>query len=227
LLEILVCKILRQKFIFLLGFLPRPGAGSEHRLRAGIDPGPRIMTAGIAEFERDLTGTVPAPAARQPDAGGFSWRVYKSLPTSMQNWYVGSWTRENPSERLLAPLTSTPHPSIGFQRQRLKCIFCSVAPGHPVSEAWLCAAQSRWRRPLALQRPRLARRASAIRGSGSSPAKSYYKNPRKGIIRVIFRPQTANLGFFGCLLREIIACIMACVCQSAPNCRISRNKPGI
>lgn len=38
-------------------------------------------------------------------------------------------------------------------------------------------------------------------GSGSSPAKSYYKNPRKGIIRVIFRPKTARLGFFGCLLQ--------------------------
>ena len=56
LLEILVCKTLVQKFIFLPGFLPRPGAGSEHRLCAGIDPRLWIMTAGIADFERDLIG---------------------------------------------------------------------------------------------------------------------------------------------------------------------------
>jgi hypothetical protein len=48
-------------------------------------------------------------------------------------------------------------------------------------------------------------------GGGSSPAKSYYKNPWKSVISVIFRLKTAHLGFFGCLLLEIIACNMACV----------------
>ncbi len=58
LLEILAYKTLGQKFIFLPGFLPRPGVRYERRLRAGIDHRPKIMTvfAGIAEFERDLIG---------------------------------------------------------------------------------------------------------------------------------------------------------------------------
>src|SRR5215471_8359926 len=53
----------------------------------------------------------------------------------MRNWYVGSSTRGNPSERLLTSLTSTLQQSIRSQRRRLKCIFCSVTPGYPVSKA--------------------------------------------------------------------------------------------
>jgi len=79
--------------------------------------------------DRDRTSA----AARRPDDGRFTWRVCESLTPSMQNWHVGSSTRENLSERLLTPLTSTPQPSIGSQRRRLKCIFCSVAPGYPIS----------------------------------------------------------------------------------------------
>ncbi len=58
LLEILACKTLVQKFIFLPRFLPRPGERYEHRLRPDIDLGPKIMTvfAELAEFEQDLIG---------------------------------------------------------------------------------------------------------------------------------------------------------------------------
>jgi hypothetical protein len=71
-----------QKFIFLPGFLPRPGARYEHRLRPGIDLGPKIMTvfAGLAELERDLigdrTGAGREAARRRGDSVGVSAKVY-------------------------------------------------------------------------------------------------------------------------------------------------------
>jgi hypothetical protein len=64
-------------------------------------------------------------------------------------------------------------------------------------------------------------------GSGSSPAKSYYKNPQESASQVIFRPKTAKPGFLGCLLREIIACNLDARRQAVKTGRISRNTPGV
>jgi hypothetical protein len=47
---------------------------------------------------------------------------------------------------------------------------------------------------------------TSYRGSGSSPATSYYKDPQESVSQVIFRPKTAKPSFLGCLLREIFAC---------------------
>src|SRR5690348_17103863 len=56
------------------------------------------------------------PAAREAaKRRGFSWRVCESLAPSMQNCDVNSTTRENPSERFLAPLISTSQTSISSQ----------------------------------------------------------------------------------------------------------------
>jgi hypothetical protein len=70
-----------------------------------------------------LPPALPAPAARRPDGGGFTWHVRKSLTP-------GSSTREDLSERLRTPLTSAPQPSIGSQAPQLNYISRSVAPQH-------------------------------------------------------------------------------------------------
>jgi hypothetical protein len=64
-------------------------------------------------------------------------------------------------------------------------------------------------------------------GSGSSPAKSYYKDPGKSLIGATFHPKIAILGFFGDFLREIIACNLDARCQAVKTGCISRNKPGV
>ena len=68
---------------------------------------------------------------------------------------------------------------------------------------------------------------SGFWGSGSSPGKSYSKDLREGVIRVIFRPQAANRSFFGYLLREIFACNDIGLCRAGLTSHISRNKPGV
>ncbi len=67
----------------------------------------------------------------------------------------------------------------------------------------------------------------ARRGSGSSPAKSYYKDPGESLIGATFHPKIANPGFFGDFLRDIIACNLDARRQAVKTGRISRNKPGV
>jgi hypothetical protein len=64
-------------------------------------------------------------------------------------------------------------------------------------------------------------------GSGSSPAKSYYKDPGESLIGATFHPKIANPGFFGDFLREIIACNLDARRQAVKTGRISRNKSGV
>jgi hypothetical protein len=57
--------------------------------------------------------------------------------------------------------------------------------------------------------------------------KSHYKDPQESASQAVFRAKTTNPGFFGCSLREIIACNLDARRQVVKMDRISRNKPGI
>jgi hypothetical protein len=61
----------------------------------------------------------------------------------------------------------------------------------------------------------------ALWGSGSSPAKTYSSDPGESLIGATFHPKIADPGFFGDVLREIIACNLDARHQAAPKSFVS------
>ncbi len=70
-------------------------------------------------------------------------------------------------------------------------------------------------------------RVGASRGSGSSPAKSYYKDPQESVSQVIFRPKTTKLGFWAVCCMKSLRAIVVAAAKAVQRARISRNKPGV
>jgi hypothetical protein len=99
-----------------------------------------------------------------------------------------------------------------------------------VVETLVGASLERWARVASSNRREIQLFISVRRengGSGSSPAKSYYKDPGESLTGATFHPKIANPGFVSDFLREIIACNLDARRQAVKTGRISRNKPGV